>query len=205
MKCMITFLVMASLLIFNASQSLSAWLIYHKPEFRGRIVDAETKEPIEGVVVVVVYSKYTASITGRDTSVIKVKETLTDKNGEFYFPSYTTIIGPLSGEYYASFIFYKPGYGSGPVAPRGLSAPSEEIFFSKGIGGTGELEGLVNGKIAMIKVAFGIVELPELKTREERLKAMPSTPTDIGSKELPLLYKAINEERRRLGLEGEEK
>jgi hypothetical protein len=33
---------------------------------------------------------------------------------------------------------------------------------------------------------------------------MPSTPTDIGSKELPILYKIMNEENKRFGL-GEEK
>ena len=207
MKYMICFLLLASIFIINTSESLAAWLIYHKPEFRGKIIDAETKEPIEGAVVVVAYSKYTVGFTGRDISVIKAKETLTDKNGEFYFPAYTTTIQPLSGDNNASFLFYKPGYGSDPAVPRGLTAPSEEIFFSKAIGDTGELEGspLIYRGNAMIKVTFGIVELPELKTREERLKAIPSSPTDIRSKELPLLYKAINEERRSFGLKGEVK
>lgn len=195
MKYIISFLLSASILMINTSQSF-AWLTYHKPEFKGRIIDAETKEPIEGAVVVVAYSKASAGIGGKDISVIKAKETLTDKNGEFDFPSYTTMIGPLSVEHYATFLFYKPGYGSGPVAPKGLDAPSEEIFFSKGIGGTGELEGTVGGNLnAVIKVTFGIVELPKLKTKEERKKAARIGLTDY---KLPLLEKALEEERKYL-------
>jgi hypothetical protein len=202
MKYLVSLLIVAAISVLAASQSSAAWLIYHKPEFRGKVIDAETKGPIEGAVVVVTYSKYTAGIAGRDISVIKAKETLTDKNGGFYFPAYTTIIGPLSGEDKAEFIIYKPGYGSFPnyqVTPS-WRMTDQEGFFSRGIGGTGELAGAVN---TTIKVTFGIVELPPLKTREERLKAMPSPPTDIRSKELPILYKAMNDERRRLGLKGE--
>jgi hypothetical protein len=89
MKYMISFLILASVLILNTSQSFAAWLIYHKPEFRGKVIDAETKKPIEGAVAVVLYSKYTAGITKRYISD-KSKRDYYDKNGEFYF-SYTTI------------------------------------------------------------------------------------------------------------------
>ncbi len=198
------FIILAMLLLsFTVTSSEAGWLIYHKPEFRGKVTDAETKEPIEGAVVVVAYFKYTVGIAGQDTSVIKTKETLTDKNGDFYFPAYTTIIQPLSGEDKAEFIIYKPGYGSFPnyqLAPS-WRMTDQEGFFSRGIGGTGELSGTVN---TIVKVTFGIVELPKLKTRKERLRAMPSWPTespgDERATELPLLYKAIIEEDKRLGL-----
>jgi hypothetical protein len=201
MKQIISFVILAGILILNTSQSFAS-LVYQKPEFRGRVIDAETKEPIEGAVVVVEYNKLTHGIEN-NISVTSAKETLTDKNGDFYFPSYTTIMGPLSEEHFASFIIYKPGYDSRRATIIGStyypSPVHEEIFFSKGIGVTGEFEGN--------KVTFGIVELPKAKTREERLRAMQTAPTDAPAgkraEELPLLYKAINEERRRLGLEGE--
>lgn len=192
----IPFLV-AFLLICIIPQSHAGWLIYHKPEFKGKVIDAETKDPIEGAVVVVVYKKENFGFpAGGYTTVVNVKETLTDKTGEFNFPSYTTLIQPLSAEEYASFIIYKPGYGNypnSPATPRGINAPSKEIFFSSGIGGTGELEGLVNGKNVMIKVTFGVVELPPLKTWEERKKADMLTPTDDES-QWPLLHKMIKDE-----------
>jgi len=200
MKYVVSFLVFISILFVNSSNSIASWLIYHKPEFRGRVLDAETKEPIEGAVVVVAYSKYSAGIGGKDVSVIKAKETLTDKNGEYYFPSFTTIISPLSADHFATFIIYKPAYGSPIYSPYGITPVYEEIFFSKGIGVTGELD--LGPHFEMVKIRFGIVELPKLTTREERLNAIPSPPTDIT---LPLLFKAINEERRSLGLKGEYK
>ncbi|MBI5674214.1 MAG: hypothetical protein HZC48_00100 [Nitrospirae bacterium] len=198
MKNALIIFLLTIIFILNASISYAGWLVYHKPEFKGKVIDAETKEPIEGAVVVVVYKKHSliSGPGGGYTSVINVKEALTDKKGEFYFPSYSTVIQPNSIEDYAEFIIYKPGYGSYPnyqMTPLGLNAPSEEIFFSKGIGSTGELEGLVQRKIEMIKVTFGLVELPKLKTREERLKARMIGVTGYTSKELPLLYRAIGE------------
>ena len=38
------------------------WMGYHKPEFHGKVIDAETKEPIEGAVVVAVYEKKSIGI-----------------------------------------------------------------------------------------------------------------------------------------------
>ena len=55
-------------------------------------------------------------------------------------------------------------------------------------------------KLKKGKVTFGIVELPKLKTREERLRASRVGVSGYGSKDLPLLYKALNEEERYLGI-----
>lgn len=124
-------LIFSMLLVaFMATSSEAGWLIYHKPEFKGKVIDAETKEPIEGAVVVVVYNKHTliSGPGGGYTSVIKVKETLTDKNGEFYFSPYTTLIQPNSVEDTAEFIIYKPGYKSS--AEFTVWALSEGLGFS---------------------------------------------------------------------------
>lgn len=114
MKNTLIFLVLTLILIFNTSVSHAGWLIYHKPEFKGKVIDSDTKEPIEGAVVVAIYKKDTliSGPGGGYTSIIKIKEALTDENGEFYIPSYTTIIQPLSKEEGVSFIIFKPGYGN---------------------------------------------------------------------------------------------
>lgn len=209
MKKAVFFAILFFTFVFYISVSYAGWLIYHKPEFKGKVIDAETKEPIEGAVVVVVYYKHSliSGPGGGYTSVVKIKEALTDKNGEFYFPSYTTLIQPNSIEDDARFIIYKPGYGNFPdqeITPSGLTPGDEQIFFSKETGSEGELPMWVKGEkgpdLKLSKVILGIVELPKLKTKEERLKAVPGRPTDYGSNEMPLLYKAINEERKRFGL-----
>ena len=203
-----TFLVFITMIISFTTSAFAGWLIYHKPEFKGKVIDAETKEPIEGAVVVAIYEKHTliSGPGGGYSSVIKVKETLTDKNGEFYFPPYTTLIQPNSIEDYAEFIIYKPGYGSYPnyqVTPRGLNAVSGELFFLKEIGSEEELEMWVKGEkgpeLREAKIIFGIVELPKLKTRDDWLTS-PSIPADVGYKEAPILYRMLNEVRKKYGL-----
>ena len=49
--------------------------------FRGRVIDADTKEPIEGAVVVASWRGEQA--IGTEMPLKDVKEVLTDKNGEW--------------------------------------------------------------------------------------------------------------------------
>lgn len=54
------------------------------------IVDTETKQPLEGVVVVADW-KLEFGLEGGQSAELKVMETVTDKNGRFYFPPW----GPM--------------------------------------------------------------------------------------------------------------
>ena len=188
----------------------------HKPAFKGKVIDAETKEPIEGAVVVAVYNKSTMGLgAGTVSSVINVREALTDKEGMFRIPSYTTVVQPFSWEISATFIIFKPGYGSFPnyrVSPTmKLSNPGIEQFFSENeVGKEGELlEGGAWWK--NFKLTFGLVELPKLKTREERRLSMPSPEEGSGHeqswyrKKQKQFIRLLNEENKNLGLKGEYK
>ena len=203
-------LIIGYMFINGATKSYAGgWLIYSKPEFKGKVIDAETKEPIEGAVVVAVYSKQAIRIAPESVGItINVKETLTDKNGNFHIPSYTTIIDPFSWSKEVTLIIFKPSYGSFPhgrvYPPKGMETRYEE-FFSGEIGEVKEVWITEPWKVGADhkkeKVTFGIVELPQLKTREERLKAKNSADifgADFSTKELPLLYKAISEENKNL-------
>jgi hypothetical protein len=172
-----------------------AWLIFHKPEYKGKIIDAETQEPIEDVVVVAVYNTHTiiGGPAGGYSSVVKVKETLTDKTGEFLIPSYTTIMSPNSKEYYTEFIIYKPGYASYPnykrrIVPFKFCGP--EYLFTKEVGSIG----LIKNGTKSVNITYGIAKLPKLNAWEERRRAVPSRPVDTTSKELPLLNEIIKNE-----------
>jgi hypothetical protein len=190
--------------MFIASTSEAGWLIYHKSEFKGKVIDAETKQPLQGAVVVVVYNKTTMGLgAGTISSIIHVREALTDKDGVFLIPSYTTIIQPFSWSSSASFIIFKPGCGTFPrkhAYPPVLSLPEQEIFFSAGVG----TERLLSVYVADWKYEYrtlktGIVELPKFKTREERKQAWMDADifgADVNARELPLLYKMVNDESK---------
>jgi len=182
-----------------ASTSHASWLYYHKPEYKGKVIDKETKEPIEGVVVSVYYEVDTYNIAGGGNRVIHTKETLTDRNGKFVIPSYTTIISPFTTSHTAGFIIYKPGYGGYPSGVAIHKSP-EEYFSVDRYGNPGES---LSGGI-QLRFTYGVIELPKLKTAYERLRAMPSHPSQCDSKDFPLLYKLTNEENKRFGL-GEER
>lgn len=189
---MTTLLSLLFILVLNVSQS-HAWLIYHKPEFSGKVIDTETKKPIEGAVVVAVYNKSTIGLgAGTISSIISVQEALTDKDGMFHIPSYTTLIQPFSWEIGTAFIIFKPGYVS-------ISGLNLEECLSGGMFKESELPWLYNQQLKY-KISSGVVELPKLKTREERNKASMIGVSGYRSKDLPLLYKAINEEDRYLGI-----
>ena len=203
------FLIIAismSLMTIFSTSCFAWWFIYHKPAYMGKVIDSETKEPIEGAVVVAMYYKYPiiSGPGGGSASIMHIKEALTDKNGKFRIPSYTTIILPLSTEDQAEFIIYKPGYGRFPhervSPPKPMSSPAIERFFWKeSFGKQGEII-LDFGPLKKGYGTYGVVELPPLNTLKERLRAVPSPPTDK-IKDTPLLYKAINEEYKGFNLE----
>jgi hypothetical protein len=79
-------LVMATLFsagIFPAD--CRAWIFFHKPEYKGKVIDAEKEEPIEGVAVVAVYwtHQFIGGPAGPDSREIHWKEVLTGCEGNF--------------------------------------------------------------------------------------------------------------------------
>jgi hypothetical protein len=187
-----------------------AWLVTMLPcafakdiTFRGKVIDYETREPIEGAVVVVFWNEATPTIAGTATRLKDVKETLTDNNGEW------SIIGEkgiphtehpyfyfLTGLYYTKepeFIIFKPGYCSWP---KGFSIDVCKKRMEPG--GTGEI---MEGKN---------IELPKLTEREDRRRALVTTISSdsedprkgkqVLKKQMNFL-RLLNEERRNLGLD----
>jgi len=61
-------------------------LVAYDGTYRGRIVDAETREPLEGVVVLGVWYTETPSPGGGVMKYYDAQETVTDKNGDFSIP-----------------------------------------------------------------------------------------------------------------------
>jgi hypothetical protein len=172
--------------------------IVYGETFRGKVIDADTKEPIEGVVVVASWNEERATPAGPTSRLKDVKEILTNKNGEWVIEgpkgrdggNITAIFTFLTGTYYTlppEFIIFKPGYCSYP-AGYGIAACKEKMKTynftkSENIGET--------------------VELPRLTNREDRVKAQRIGPIydgkDIISKQKEFI-RLLNEEKKYLGL-----
>ena len=188
-------LIFIFVLVVSFTQISQATGLYSKPEFRGRVIDAESKQPIEGAVVVVLYykrSNFSLNPGGPSSYVTKAKETLTDNKGEFYFPSYSELL-LFTEDTYVEFIFYKPGYMTSHGPTNVVSR--EEYFSSDVIGKEGEIHAK-RGRPASYKGPMGIVELKQGERD-------PSTPSNYRSSDLPLLFKALNEDRKNRGYHGE--
>ena len=121
----------------------------HGP-WRGKVIESDTKKPIEGAVVVAVWFSRVIvfpSPGGSSYEPMKVVETATDTNGEFYFSSKYFLDFPILRQVRGpDFLVYKPGYNVFQI-----SYVSEEH--------------------PLYKNGFAVIELPRLEKKEDRLKA----------------------------------
>jgi hypothetical protein len=131
--------------------------------WKGKIMDVETKEPLEGTVVLAVWERVYRTPYGANSYFYEAKEVVTNKAGEFEILSYTPInflpiISYMRGP---SFTIFKPSYGN---------------VDNMSIGGyfTGEVQKEQNFELSgrRYRYALGVIELPRLKTREERIKSL---------------------------------
>ncbi len=157
--------------------------------WKGKVIDVETKEPVEGAVVMAVWDRVYRTPMGTNNYFYEAKETLTNKDGEYEIPSYTPInilpiISYMSGPF---FTIYKPGYGS----IQGLDL--EHIFINTT---KGKMEWKERDK--GFAISPGIVELPKLKTIEERKSFTGPSPQghDKDYKKQKLLINYLREEHK---------
>ncbi len=157
-------------------------------DYKGKVIDADTKEPIEGAVVVAIWIREVSHFNVTDEIFKKARETLTDKNGEFSIkPYHHYSLRPLS-KLRLEWVIFKPGYASFPQAIHTYRWHPKVKWQ------------LDSGKIFR---PHTIVALPKLKTKEERRKYLIGPPASslVPYKEVPLLVEAINVERVNLGFQ----
>jgi len=169
-----------------SSQDTERWDRYlDRPRgpYRGQVVDAETKAPLAGAVVVVRWLQDRVYPVHMVAENYAVRETVTDAEGRFFLDAKGVEERAPRRTRRPGFLIFLPGYGSYPkqhVSPTGFT------------GGIFERSGT-------------IVELPRLADREERRKHLwsfgPHSYSDKPFRELPELMRRINTERAAIGLE----
>ncbi|MDA8240532.1 MAG: hypothetical protein M0Z67_09205 [Nitrospiraceae bacterium] len=174
-RCLVIIAIVILLLIWYGR-----YLIYIDGPYSGKVVDTESKEPIEGAVVLAVWKMTTCTPGGGVSTYYDAKETITDRNGEFKVPRLTSLaLNPL---YYlddlTAITIFKPGYGYFPeyqVSPKATPI----------------------GLVKILRKKHPIIELQKLKNMEERKqKGLTIKPeSHVPYAKMKNMLKAINEER----------
>jgi hypothetical protein len=159
------------------------YLMRYDGPYKGKVVDADTGKPIEGVVVLGEWYKETPTPAGAVSSYYDARETVTDKNGEFEIPGMGLKI--LSTVAPMNVLIFKAGY-------EYIDVPWVSF----------QIDEILKQKIAW-KGKKAIIPLRKLTT-EERKKSgtFPSTPpTEAPLDKVRLMLKEINKEAMERGLE----
>ena len=156
--------------------------------YRGRIVDADTKAPLVGAVVLVYWNREAPGIGhGPVESFLGADEALTDEDGRFVIarnPPRTWIPGTWRSD--PQFTIFQPGYGSFP-----------RYFATDPPPPTGRFASLLK----VMEHSSVTFELPRLRTRQERLNVVTLVnPVVIPPEQMPNFLRLLNLERRNLHL-----
>lgn len=161
--------------------------------WNGKIIDVETKDPLEGAVVLAIWQRVYRTPAGDNSHFYEAKETVTDKEGKFEIPSYTPInlLPLLSYMRGPEFTIFKPGYGS-------LRGQSLGEYF------TGEKKESKDFELYGKRYRYnpGVIELSKLKTRDERKKLFPGLLMyDEANKKAKNYMRLLNIEANEIGLD----
>lgn len=162
--------VLVGLLILAAA---NGQILYIDFPYRGKVIDKETKGPIDEAAVVAVWWRRSAA-AHPITSFYEAQETLTDADGNFATGwIWGGSINPLAKVWAPVFTIFKPGYEA--YRERRLR-PS-------------------------LRWGRAVVELHRLTTREERLRNLNFHPGPlVPDEEIPNLIRLMNIEEVELGL-----
>ena len=88
-------------------------ILYADGPYQGKVIDSETKQPIEGAAVVAVWQKEAPALGHYTVSYYDAQDTLTDKAGNFTIPGITGgSANPFAKIRDPLFTIFKPGYNA---------------------------------------------------------------------------------------------
>src|SRR6266850_2823188 len=160
--------------------------------WQAQVVSAETKQPLEGVVVLAWWTRHVRSFGGPSEEYRDSQEVLTDKDGRFTIESrWFFSLNPLVFYRGPFFAMFKSGHGDfeWPGYAGSESWPKEKREALQNAAGLLQLEGIVLEMPALLSAA----------QRREYLKHIEIQVLTVPLDKRPLMQKAVVEERSALG------
>ena len=146
--------------------------------YQGRVIDAETKAPLVGAVVLATWLRHKVYPFHMNQEFYMAREVLTDGDGRFRMEAQDIEAGAPRRTFRPEFVIFSPGYGWFPryhAQPKGLIAG---VFEGGGV----------------------TVELPRIRTEAERREIVGRLPPFFPPYEaMPKLIHLINIERTAVG------
>lgn len=154
----------------------------------GQVVDAETRAPIEGAVVVASWWR-DRMYPGQSVSErYRAREVLTDKDGRFVLDVKELEETAPRRTLHPSFTVFFPGY----MAYTSAASHSTLPFKTRGF---------VQGKFSPEGILVGLPLLRTLNERRDHLLSLgPSRRSDDPGREIPHYVRLVNQEARAVGL-----
>ena len=148
--------------------------------YEGKIINADTGKPIEGVVILGTWYTTQFSPAGSTHNFYDARETVTDSNGEFSIPGMGLRV--MSNLEPMHFLIFKAGYEYLNVPWVSLK---KDILLRKRIKWEGNKP---------------IIPLRRLSMEERKKQGTPSFPSEAyQNKKMPLLIRQINKEEEEFG------
>jgi len=160
--------------------------------WQAQVVSAETKQPLEDVVVLAWWTRHVRSFGGPSEEYRDSQEVRTDKDGRFTIESrWFFSLNPLVFFRGPFVTMFKPGYGDyeWPGYKESENSPKEKREALRTEAQLLQLDGIV-------------LEMPTLSTAEQRreyLKRLEVAVVTVPPEKRALLQKSFEDERRALG------
>src|SRR5215831_16058944 len=156
--------------------------------YRGKVVDAQTKEPIADAVVLIYWNREAPGLGhGPSEAFLDADEALANERGEFTVganPPRTWVPGTWVSRPHLTI--FSPGYGYFPM----------HVSTDVPVRSSGDDELFKDMERRLV-----VFELPRLASREERLRALATVnPLVVPRSRMPEFIKLLNLERQNLNL-----
>lgn len=171
------------LLIIIMSAPGCVYAVRYDGPYKGKVIDAETKEPLEGVVILGVWTKEYPTPAGAVHKFYDAYETMTDKNGDFTVEGLGLKI--MSNVIPMDVVIFKAGYEH--LGYMSWLSLKEDILLSKRIKWEGEKAIIPLKKLMM-------------EERKRQIDAF-SIPGTAPKAKVILMLKEIDKDLMELGLE----